>query len=388
MRIGIVSPYSLTVPGGVQEQILGLARAMRAQGHVARVLGPCDGPPPDGWVTPLGNSIPTSANGSVAPIAPDLPAQLRLIRAVRDEEFDVLHLHEPLVPGATMTAALTKPVPLVGTFHAADNNASYRLLTPALRWVAGRLDVRCAVSDDARALAERHLGGTYEVLFNGIEIERFASAEPWPTEAPTVMFLGRHEPRKGLDVLLAALPWMPADVRIWVGGEGPDTAKLRSRYAGDPRLEWLGRLSDEDKLRRLRAADVFCAPSLRGESFGVVLLEAMAAEAAIVAGDLPGYRRVARPGLDAVLVEPGDARALADALCEVLADDQRRAAMVASGRERAAQFSMDRLATRYLELFESVCAPARTPRGWLRRTTPTADLRAPSRRRSDPTRST
>ncbi|MCU1453435.1 MAG: pimA [Acidimicrobiales bacterium] len=382
MRVGIVSPYSLTVPGGVQEQVLGLARAMRGLGHVARVLGPCDGPPPDGWVTPLGNSIPMSANGSVAPIAPDLPAQLRLIRAVRDEEFDVLHLHEPMVPGATMTAALIKPVPLVGTFHAADNNASYKFFTPPLRWVASRLDLRCAVSDDARDLAQRNVGGEYEVLFNGIEVERFAGAIPWPRVAPTVMFLGRHEPRKGLDVLLAALPSLPADVRVWVCGEGPDTARLKQRYAGDPRLEWLGRLSDDEKRRRLRAADVFCAPSLRGESFGVVLLEAMAAGAAIVAGDLPGYRRVARPGADGLLVAPGDAGALGEALCQVLVDPALRGRLVASGRERAAGFSMDRLATRYLELYERVCAPAPRPHGWSRRGTPTAGYRASPRRRS------
>src|SRR3954453_23442135 len=207
------------------------------------MLGPCDGPPPDSSVTPLGNSIPTAANGSVAPIAPDPSAQLRLIRAVRDEGFDVLHLHEPMVPGACMTAALLKPTPLVGTFHAAGTSASYEYLGPALRWMAGRLDVRAVVSDEAEALASDHLGGTYEHLFNGIEIERFAEAEPWPHEGdgPIVFFLGRHEPRKGLDVLLAAVASLPADVTVWVGSDGPDTDKLRLAHAGDPRIHWLGR---------------------------------------------------------------------------------------------------------------------------------------------------
>src|SRR5690349_5260704 len=129
MRIGLVCPYSLTVYGGVQSQVLALARSLRAGGHDARVLAPCDGPPPDGYVTPLGNSIPTAANGSVAPLAPDASAQLRFIRAVRDEGFDVLHLHEPMVPGACMTAALLKPTPLVGTFHAAGTSASYEYLS-------------------------------------------------------------------------------------------------------------------------------------------------------------------------------------------------------------------------------------------------------------------
>ncbi len=362
----MVCPYSISVPGGVQEQVLGLSRSLRAKGHPTRILAPSDGPPPDGFVTPLGNSIPTAANGSVAPIAPDPSAQLRLIRAVRDEGFDVLHLHEPMVPGACMTAALLKPTPLVGTFHAAGTSASYEYLAPALRWLAGRLDVRVVVSAEAEALAVEHIGGTYEHLFNGIEIDRFADAEPWPTEGRTIFFLGRHEPRKGLDVLLAALPMLPADVTVWIGSDGPDTERLRLRHAGDPRIQWLGRLSDEDKRRRLKAADIFCAPSLRGESFGVVLLEAMAARAAIVASDLSGYRLVARPGKDGLLVPPGDAEALAAALNRVLEDPALRAALVEQATVRARSFSMDQLADHYLRLYERVCTPAPEPRGWRR----------------------
>ena len=362
----MVCPYSISVPGGVQEQVLGLSRSLRAKGHPTRILAPSDGPPPDGFVTPLGNSIPTAANGSVAPIAPDPSAQLRLIRAVRDEGFDVLHLHEPMVPGACMTAALLKPTPLVGTFHAAGTSASYEYLSPALRWLAGRLDVRVVVSAEAEALAVEHIGGTYEHLFNGIEIDRFATAEPWPSEGRTIFFLGRHEPRKGLDVLLAALPMLPEDVTVWVGSDGPDTDRLRLRHAGDPRIHWLGRLSDEDKRRRLKAADIFCAPSLRGESFGVVLLEAMAAGAAIVASDLSGYRLVARPDQDGLLVPPNDAAALAGALNKVLADPDLRASLVATAAVRAESFSMDQLADHYLRLYEQVCTPAPVARGWRR----------------------
>jgi len=366
MRIGLVCPYSISVPGGVQEQVLGLARALRQKGHPTRILAPSDGPPPDGWVTPLGNSIPTAANGSVAPIAPDPSAQLRLIRAVRDEDFDVLHLHEPLAPGACMTAMFLKPVPLVGTFHAAGESASYRYLSAPLRWLVNRLDARVVVSAEAEALAGSHLGGTYEHLYNGIEVERFAAVEPWPRTAPTIFFLGRHEPRKGLDVLLAALPKLPADLEIWIGSDGPDTERLKLRYAGDPRLVWLGRLSDEEKRRRLRAADIFCAPSLRGESFGVVLLEAMAARAAIVASELSGYRLVARPGVDGLLVEPGDVDALAGALNAVLGDRALRDRLVASGIERAGSFSMEPLADRYLAIYERITEPKPAARGWRR----------------------
>jgi phosphatidylinositol alpha-mannosyltransferase len=354
VRVGLVCPYSLTVPGGVQLQVLGLARALRAQGHDARVLAPSDGPPPDPGVTPLGNSIPTAANGSVAPIAPDPSAQLRLLRAFRDEDFDVLHLHEPMVPGPAMTTCVVKPAPLVGTFHAAGHVGPYVWGRTPLRWLAGRLDRRTAVSADARELARRWLGGEYEVLFNGIEVDRFAAPEPWPTDGPTILFLSRHEPRKGLATLLEAVTALPAELRVWVASDGPETAALRARFAGDPRIEWLGRLTEEDKIRRLRGADVFCAPSLRGESFGVILLEAMAAGTPIVASDLPGYANVARRGLDAELVPPGDPAVLAEALEGVLTRPERAAELVASGYERAEHFSMARLAERYLEMYDDL----------------------------------
>jgi phosphatidylinositol alpha-mannosyltransferase len=220
--------------------------------------------------------------------------------------------------------------------------------------MARQLDLRCAVSDDARRMAEDALGGEYVVLYNGIEIDRFAKATPLPTDAPTIFFVGRHEPRKGLAVLLDALVHLPPEVRLWIASDGPDTPALRLRTAGDPRVEWLGRISDDEKAARLRSADVFCAPSLRGESFGVVLLEAMAASTPIVASDLPGYRNVARAGQDALLVPPGDVGALAGALRELLTDQTRARQLVASGEARAAAFSMDRLAERYLELYAQI----------------------------------
>lgn len=354
MRIGIVSPYSLTLPGGVQGQILALARSLRVRGHLVRVLGPCDGPPPDAGVTPLGNSLPTAANGSIAPIAPDAAAQLRMLRAVSDENFDVLHLHEPMAPGPTMTAIVVKSAPLVGTFHAAGGSLAYRWLNPVVRWMRGRLDRCFAVSEDARAMAIAALGGDYDVVFNAVEVPFYRDAEPWPTEGPTVLFVGRHEPRKGLDVLLEAMAHLPPHTRLWVVGDGPDTDVLRDRTSGDPRIEWLGRLSDQDKARRVRGADVFCAPSLRGESFGIVLLEAMAAGTPVVASALPGYTTVARDGLDADLVPPGDARALAVALERVLCDADRAAALTASGRDRADQYSMSRLADVYLRCYREL----------------------------------
>ncbi|MEO7428484.1 MAG: glycosyltransferase family 4 protein [Acidimicrobiales bacterium] len=354
MRIGLICPYSLTIPGGVQGQVLGLARSLRTMGHEVRVLGPCDGPPPDAGVTPLGRSVPTAANGSVAPLAPDPSAQLRTIRALRDEDFDVVHLHEPIAPGPTMTALLSASAPLVGTFHAAGESAAYKYLGWGLKRMARRLAHRVAVSPDAAELARAALGGDYELLFNGIEVDRFAVGPVHPTDRPTIFFLGRHEPRKGLDVLLAALADLPEDVRVWVGGDGPQSAELRERHAGDPRIEWLGRISDDERAARMRGCTVYCSPSVRGESFGMVLLEAMASGCALVASDLDGHRNVATDGVDALLAAVGDPSALAKALRQVLDDSDLRAELVVGGRRRAEELSMTHLAERYSEIYASV----------------------------------
>jgi phosphatidylinositol alpha-mannosyltransferase len=359
LRIGIVCPYSLTIPGGVQAQVLGLARELRRRGHVARVLGPCDGPPPESFVTPLGDSLPLAANGSIAPIAPDLPAALRTLQILRDESFDVMHLHEPLVPGPTVTALVVHSAPTIGTFHAAGTSASYRFLKPALSRLINRIDCKVVVSKDALALAREHLGGEYEVLFNGVELEQIRGTRAYPTrptDPPTVFFCGRHEHRKGLQVLIEALEMSDLDARVWIAGEGPETVELMERTSGDNRIEWLGRVTDEDKFARLRAADVFCAPSLGGESFGVVLIEAMAAGTAVVASSLDGYRNVATNGIDSILAPPGDVPALAEALEMALGDHQLATRLREAGDRRAEQFAMSALADRYVEIYRAVIA--------------------------------
>ena len=356
LRIGMVCPYSLSVPGGVQQQVMGLSRELRRMGIEVRVLAPCDGPPPATFVTPLGNSLPTAANGSIAPLAPDPSAQLRTMRALSDEEFDVVHLHEPFVPGPTMTALLMHTAPVIATFHSAGDSASYKYLRRPIIATAERIAHRVAVSKDARELAERYLGGEYEILFNGVELDEYRCSPAHPAERPAIFFCGRHEERKGLEVLLRAIRLLPDDLELWIASTGPDTERLRADYGSDRRLVWLGRLSDADKIARLKGATVFCAPSLHGESFGVVLIEAMAAGTAIAASSLDGYRNVATDDVDALLVEPGDVDALAGALRVLLDDATLRARLVHAGERRAEDFSMRTLAELYADRYRRITA--------------------------------
>ncbi len=358
LRIAMVSPYSLTIPGGVQHQVLGLARELRRMGHEVRVLGPCDGPPPEPFVTPLGNSLPTAANGSSAPLAPDPSAALRTLRALNDEAFDILHLHEPMAPGPTQTALMLRLAPMVGTFHAAGDIAWYRRVRKGVEWLGTHLDHRVAVSVAARDMAARHVGGTFEVLYNGIDVETYRRPHVTREPTPTILFCGRHEPRKGLEILLDAFLLMPNHHRLWVCSDGPQIADVRKRYSRDPqvasRIEWLGQVSEPEKLDRLARCSVFCAPSLHGESFGLVLREAMAAQTPVVASDIDGYRDVVTDDQDGVLVPPGDAAALAHALLAVIDDAQLGQRLVRGGDERAAQLSMHALAQRYLEIYREV----------------------------------
>ena len=197
LRVGLVCPYSLSIPGGVQAQVLGLARELRRGGHEVRVLGPCDGPPPEPFVTPLGDSLPTAANGSVAPLAPDPSAVMRTLRVLRDEAFDVIHVHEPLAPGPSITTVTLHMAPTVGTFHAAGRSSSYRVLAPVLRRLLGRIDHKVVVSKDALALVQGHLGGEYEVLFNGVETAEISGySGVQPTLSSTVP-LTRRRVRSG-----------------------------------------------------------------------------------------------------------------------------------------------------------------------------------------------
>jgi phosphatidylinositol alpha-mannosyltransferase len=361
LRVALICPYSLSVEGGVQLQVLGLARALRALGVDARVLAPSDGPPPEAGITSLGPSRGFPSNGSIAPISSGKAVIDRTLEALRAFRPDVLHLHEPLSPGANYAALMATDIPAVGTFHAAHpgRNAWYDAFRLPLRKMVERLSVRTAVSAEAQRNAQA-FGKTCEILPNGVDVDVFAGAEPWPSARPAIVFVGRHERRKGLGVLLDAFAVLERDADLWVAGRGPETAALARRQL--PGVSWLGRVSEDEKARRLRGATVACFPSIEGESFGVVLLEAMAAGTAVVASDLIGYRNVARGGEEALLVPPDDAGALAGALRHLLDDDVARAGLVSRGRSRATEFSMTRLAKAFLERYESL-DPRRTRTG-------------------------
>lgn len=332
------------------------------------MFAPVDSPddvPADVEVVVTGRSVALPANGSRAPVTVSVRAVERGVRALRAGAFDVVHVHEPFAPGLPYGLLLAGQMPpRVATFHRSGDSVLYRALRPLTVRLGSRL-ARCwAVSEAARATAGPAVGRSIELAFNGVEVDAFQGVEPWPGEDPAVLFLARHEARKGLEVLLEAFERMrrrrqPGAGRrpvLWVAGDGPETPALRRRHPEAADLRWLGVLSEEEKRRRLVAARVLCAPSLGGESFGMVLLEAMAARTAVVASDLPGYRQAA--GGHAQLVAPGDEAALADALDQNLTPDTGPAGADRTGLEAAwawaAHWSMARLAEWYEGRYRSL----------------------------------
>jgi phosphatidylinositol alpha-mannosyltransferase len=358
VRVIMTCPYSLSRPGGVQAQVLGLVRELRCLGVDVRALAPCDGPPPEPGVLSVGPSVEWESNGSVAPIAPGRLATRRTIAALRAVRPDLVHLHEPAVPGPSLSTLIGFDGPMVGTFHSSGDVLPAEWMKPPLRSLLDRLLVRVSVSEAAARTATECFGlRDSRVLWNGIEVERFAGAEPEPAPGRVVLFIGRHEDRKGLRVLLDAWVGLDRDATLWIVGAGPQTEELRARAV--PRTEWLGTLPDVQVARRMRAASVFCAPSTHGESFGIVLLEAMAAGTPVVASAIDGYANVARADREALLVPAGDPEALRSALRRVLDEPDLAERLVAAGRERAATFSMRRLAETYLGEYESVARSRR-----------------------------
>jgi phosphatidyl-myo-inositol alpha-mannosyltransferase len=365
VAVAMISPYALTRHGGVQGQAIGLARSLRSLGHDVTVLGPADPdvPVPEevGDHVVIGRPTGISRNGSVAPLALSPLAPVRALRAVRAGGFDVAHVHEPLAPLTAYGLVLRPPVPMVATYHRDGVDPWARRLRPLAGLVGRRVQVRVAVSEAARQTAVASGGGDFEVLYNGVDVERFETASPVRDDQgrPTVLFVGRHEARKGLAVLLDAFEMVERPAVLWVAGEGPATEVQRRRHPPSDRVEWLGAIGEPEKASRMAGADVLCVPSLRGESFGVVLLEGMAAGCAVLASNIEGYRAAA--GRYAELVPPGDPQRWARALGAALADAVEGSGLSSpearkAAREHARAWSMDALASCYVDAYTRAIA--------------------------------
>jgi phosphatidylinositol alpha-mannosyltransferase len=361
MRIGIVCPYSFDVPGGVQRHVLDLAERLIALGHQVSVLAPSDEDaalPP--YVVPAGRALPVPYNGSVARLSFGPVSAARVRRWIVGNNFDVIHVHEPFTPSLSMLAVLSvRDEPVVATFHTAMTRS--RALSAAsgvLQLMLERITVRIAVSDAARKVQVEHLGGGATRIPNGVSVAQFANAEPlpgWPGPGGAIGFLGRFtEPRKGFGVLAEAFGRLAADrprLRLLVAGRGEPAEALAALPDGvADRVTFLGLVDEVDKARMLRSVSVYAAPNTGGESFGMILTEAMAAGAPIVASDIEAFRTV----LDGagVLVPTGDPLALAAALAGILDDHDRAAAL----RERATQivagYDWDVVARQVLTVYE------------------------------------
>lgn len=376
MRVGLVSPYSFDVPGGVQFHIRDLAEYLRRDGHHVSVLAPADvGTQLPAYVVPAGRAVPIRYNGSTARLLFGPVAAAKVGRWLEEGDFDVLHIHEPLAPSLSMLALWAAEVPVVATFHTSNvrsrvMQAASPLLRPSLEKIHGRI----AVSEDARRTVTTHIGGDAVVIPNGVDTAVFAHAAPheqWsgrPGE-PTLVFLGRlDEPRKGLPVLTEAMPRILDAVpgaRLLVIGPGSGQAaraRLPERVAGA--TEFLGVLSEEDKASALASADLYIAPHTGGESFGIVLVEAMAAGTPVLASDLAAFRRVldaGRTGMAGATFTTGRADDLAELAVELLSDADRRRALSELGRARAATFDWAVVAEEILAVYETVrdATPAR-----------------------------
>jgi phosphatidylinositol alpha-mannosyltransferase len=369
MRIGIVCPYSWDIPGGVQAHVRDLAEKLIQLGHTVSVLAPGDddmpGLPP--YVVVAGKAVPIPYNGSVARVQFGFLSAARVRRWLRDGRFDVVHVHEPAAASLPLLACMIHDGPLVATFHMATTRSRFlamfdTVLQPFLEKLSGRI----AVSPAARKVIVEHLGADAVVIPNGVDIGHYTRALPlpgYPREGGTIGFIGRYdEPRKGMEVLVAAMSRLAADrpgLRLLVAGRGEAGDFLSALPAGlAGRIDLLGQVSEADKARMLRSVDVYCAPNTGQESFGVILLEAMAADTPVVASDLEAFRRVLANGASGQLFPVGDAAALAGAIGGLLDDPALRARLVAAGTRAVAPFDWSLVVEQILRVYELAIAGA------------------------------
>jgi phosphatidylinositol alpha-mannosyltransferase len=370
VRVGIVCPYSFDVPGGVQYHVRDLAETLIGLGHEVSVLAPADDDVPlPPYLVPAGRAVPVPFNGSVARLAFGPISAARVRRWLTAGDFDVLHVHEPITPSLSMLAVLLARGPVVATFHTAmERSRAISAAQGVLQLVLEKITARIAVSPLARKVQVEHLGGGAWEIPNGVSVAAFADAVPlpgWPGEGGTLGFLGRFtEPRKGFPVLLRALgelaPARPG-LRLLVAGPGdPDDLDERIPPALAERITFLGKVSEQDKARMLRSVDLYVAPNTGGESFGMILTEAMAAGSAVVASDLVAFRRVLDNGEAGALFPVADPAALARAVADLLDHPDRRADLVAHARRAVARYDWSVVADQILEVY--VTAIEATPR--------------------------
>lgn len=366
MKIGIVCPYSVDTPGGVQGHVMDAARVLIELGHQVSVLAPGDEDMavPD-FVVTAGRSVGIPYNGSVARLSFGPVSYSRVRRWIRAGRFDVLHVHEPVAPSLSMLALIVADGPIVATFHTANPKsralaAFQGILQPFMEKITGRI----AVSELARQVQVEHLGGDAVIIPNGVDYRFFADALPlpgYPRIGGTIGFIGRFdEPRKGMAILLRALsqllPTHP-DLELLVAGKG-DASELKALAGPEltPHLKILGHVSNEEKAALLSSIDIYCAPNIGGESFGMILTEAMSAGAAVVASDLDAFSRVLDGGSAGRLFPVGDASALATVLAGVLADPVGRQDMVTRARTVVAAYDWAAVTTKILQVYETVIA--------------------------------
>jgi phosphatidylinositol alpha-mannosyltransferase len=373
LRVGLVCPYSFDAPGGVQFHVRDLAQALQAVGHEVSVLAPSsdDTELPD-VVTAAGRAVPVRYNGSVARLTfgPLTATRVRrwLEGGIGGRPFDIVHLHEPTVPSLSMLALWQATEPVVATFHTSQvRSRALQIAYPLVRQSLEKIAARIAVSEDARRTLVDHLGGDAVVIPNGVYTQVFANSPRRPEwtgtpDAPTVVFLGRiDEPRKGLDVLVRAIPAILDRVpgtRFLVAGRGDGTAAETRELLGEraSSVEFLGGVSDADKAALLASADLYVAPQTGGESFGIVLVEAMSAGAVVVASDLGAFQRVLDDGAAGALFRTGDPADLASTVLDLLADPARRDAYRAHAAAWVQRFDWSGVTERVLAVYEMALA--------------------------------
>ncbi|WP_297009138.1 glycosyltransferase family 4 protein [uncultured Corynebacterium sp.] len=385
MKIGMVCPYSFDEPGGVQVHAIELCEELRRRGHEVSLIGPGseDADVPD-FVEVGTGVVSIPYNGSVARLAFGPRTWRHLRRWIGEHDFDLVHIHEPNSPSYSMITLAQANGPLVATYHAsASESKVLRVFLPVLRPFLEKIHAGIAVSEEARRWQVEMLSGDPVLIPNGVDTANYRRAAPLPglaTDRPRLMFLGRfEETRKGFPLLLRALPAILAevpDLEVVVAGGG-DVSELhqmlrRARIswvdgvgdAGDvtaerPSVRILGRVSDGDKAAALAASDVYVAPNTGGESFGIVLVEAMAAGAAVIASDIPAFAAVTDHGRAGRLFANGSARDLARVAVELLTDDAGRRDLVARGDERSRDFDWETVTTRVEQVYETVVTPGR-----------------------------